>query len=157
MGYECVVYGVIVGISLKGQHFRTLQIRNERTIRLLERDDEFPWVDLSIFALPGPDPIGTYRRQIIHFGLSLKDDTCGPDDEAWWDEWLDKFEAVLRKLYWTSARLHFETDFTPRREYYWVASEAAKAKMWDDPDFAEPVTDWHRSIQNLPGDKLAGT
>ena len=35
---------------------------------------DWPWVVRGIFALPAPYPQGTYRRQVIHFGLSIKDD-----------------------------------------------------------------------------------
>ena len=33
----------------------------------------------SIFALPGSHPRGTYRRQVIHFGLSMEDDPQDPE------------------------------------------------------------------------------
>lgn len=151
-----MVYGVIVGASYRaGEHYAKLQIRNEHTIRSLKRDEDWPWVDLSIFSLPGPYPLGTYRRQIIHFGLSIKDD---PNDEleSWWNTWLEKFEDVLRRLFWTSARLHIERDFEPRRrEYGWSPTDKALAAMYDE--LPEPVATWERSMQAMPGEKLGGT
>jgi hypothetical protein len=155
MGHEVVVYGVIVGASYRpGDEFGKLQDRNERIIRSLKRDEDWPWVDLSIFSLPGPYPLGSYRRQIIHFGLSLKDDPS--TFPAWWDEWLGKFEAVLTSLYWTSVRLHVDRDFEPaRQEYAWVPTAEAAALLRDD--FPRPVASWERSSHAVPGKKLPGT
>jgi hypothetical protein len=46
----------------------------------------------GIFALPAPHPQGTYRRQVIHFGLSIKDD---PSNRGIWDVWLAKYSAMM--------------------------------------------------------------
>lgn len=156
MGHEVVIYGVIVAPMYRGHDYDRLRLHvlNDRVVRSLPRDDDWPWVDLSIFALPGPQPIGTYRRQIIHFGLSIKDD---PDPAGkWWESWLGKFENVLRRLFWSSVRLHIERDFQPRRqEYTWTPTEQATAALHADPP--EPVGGWVRSSQTLAGDKLPGT
>ncbi|MCU0708995.1 MAG: hypothetical protein MUF23_11940 [Pirellula sp.] len=111
-------------------------------------------MDLSIFALPGPHPLGSYRRQIIHFGLSLKDD---PDEyPKWWDTWLIKFEAVLRRLYWRSVRLHIERDFDPQKEEYeWVPTDLAITAQMDD--LPQPVATWERTVRTVSGKKLQGT
>ncbi len=155
MGHEVIIYGVIVGAPYKvGEAYTELQNRNERIIRSLKKDQDWPWVDSSIFALPGPHPIGTYRRQIIHFGLSMKDDA--DDYLEWWNMWLAKFENILRQLFWTSVRLHIERDFGPeKQEYTWTLTEAAMTALLDE--FPRPVADWTRSMQIIPGEKLRGT
>ena len=94
------------------------------------------------FALPAPYPRGTYRRQVIHFGLSVKDD---PDNRGVWGVWLGKFERVLRCLYWWSAAAHLATDFEPPRVLEWVPSEADMGRLSDDPP--RPVTESVRSVR----------
>jgi hypothetical protein len=156
MGHEAVIYGVIIGASYRiGDKYSELQQRNETIIRSLEEDTAWPWADRSIFALPGPHPVGTYRRQVIHFGLSIKDD---PSDVSlqWIEHWLGKFENLLKQLFWSSARLCIERDFSPQRcEYYWIPTDHARQGMLDDPP--HPIATWERSVQALPGEKLRGT
>ena len=142
MGHEVVIYGVILGPMYGGNDCdpMRLHIRNEQIVRSLPRDGDWPWVDLSIFALPGPQPMGTYRQQVIHFGLSIKDD---PSSEEWLAIWIEKFENVLRLLFWSSARLHIERDFEPRRrQYTCTPSEEARTAMNADPP--EPVGSWEQ-------------
>ena len=154
MGYEVVIYGVSVGSSYRTGAYTELQIRNEHVIRSLQRDEDWPWVDLSIFALPGPYPLGSYRRQIIHFGLSIKDDP--PEYPKWWNTWLIKFEAVLRRLYWLSARLHIERDCDPQKEEYtWVPTNLAIAAQMED--LPQPVASWERTVRTVSGTKMQGT
>ena len=87
MGHEATIYGAIWGAKYRsGDDFRKLQVENEHIIRSLPRDSDWPWVDMSIFSLPGPFPIGTYREQLIHFGLTLKD---SPSKEKWIEEWIE--------------------------------------------------------------------
>ena len=59
--------------------------------------------------------------------------------------WLDKFENVLRRLYWLSANVHLETEFEPPRMFEWLPTEAAMGGLYDDPP--KPVTEWIRSVR----------
>lgn len=143
MGHEAIVYGRIVGASGEvGERFRGLQERNRDVLATVPEDDDWPWVVRGIFALPAPYPQGIYRRQIIHFGLSIKDD---PSDRGVWDRWLGKFEAVLERLYWTSAVAHLSTDFEPPRTFVWTPTDAALAGLHDDPP--RPVGAWVRTVR----------
>jgi hypothetical protein len=161
MGHEAVIYGVIIGAVLHGaEDYRTLQSFNEHTLRSLPQDDYHPWVDATIFSLPGPYPRGTYRRQPIHFGITIKEDTSPVyvkgEYREWEDLWMEKFEEVLRKLFWTSARLVLESDFQPRRrEFTWQPTEEALRRMYEEPHL--PIHQWERSMRLLEGDKLYGT
>ena len=153
MGHEAIIYGVIAGATRSfGDDFRSLYDLNAKVILSLPSDDNHPWVDGCIFALPGDYPNGTYRRQIIHFGLSIKDD---PNDlEKFLEVWLSKFEDILKQLYWVSARLHIDRDFGSL-EYEWSASEVARAGLLADPP--SPTTDWHRELREMGPRKLSGT
>jgi hypothetical protein len=143
VGHEAIVYGRIIGANgQSGPGYRALQDRNRAVIRRLSQDDNWPWVVRGMFALPASYPMGTYRRQVIHFGLSIKDE---PSDRGVWDVWLGKFEAVLRRLYWLSAVAHLTTDFEPPRVFEWVLTEAAMGQLYDDPP--QPVSEWVRSVR----------
>ena len=142
MGHEAIVYGCIVGASWRvGERFTWTYELNREALASVPEDDLWPWLVRDIFALPAPYPQGTYRRQVIHFGLSLKDD---PDDRGIWDVWLTKFERVLRKLYWRSGVLHLSTEFEPPRVFEWVPTETAMGGLYDDPP--RPVSEWFRSV-----------
>ena len=162
MSHEAVIYGVIVGTTLHvSAGYRTLQTLNEKIIRSLPTDDHHPSVDVSIFALPGPQLVGTYRSQLIHFGLTLSENTSPifTDDGQYWDwhyVWIGKFEAVLKQLYWTSARVILESDFNPRRrEFTWKPTDEALQRMYDEP--YAPIAAWDRVMRVLEGEKLFGT
>jgi hypothetical protein len=143
VGHEAIIYGRVVGASWHvGDRFTWTHDLNREVLAQLPADDDWPWVVRGIFALPAPYPQGTYRRQIIHFGLSIKDD---PDNRGIWDLWLGKFEEVLRRLYWWSAVVHLDTDFEPPRVFEWVPTEAAMGRLYDDPP--QPISEWSRSVK----------
>jgi hypothetical protein len=141
MGHEAIVYGCVVGASWRvGERFRWTHDLNRQALAAVPEADDWPWVVRGMFAPPAPYPRGTYRRQVIHFGLSVKDD---PDNRGVWGVWLGKFERVLRGLYWWSAVAHLSTDFEPPRVFEWAPTEAAMGRLYDDPP--RPVTEWSRS------------
>lgn len=143
MGHEAIVYGRIVGASRRvGDRFTWTHDLNREALTAVPEDDDWPWVVQGIFALPAQYPQGTYRRQVIHFGLSIKDEPC---DRGIWDLWLCKFEGVLRRLYWWSTVAHIATDFEPPRVVEWVPTEAAMGRLYDDPP--QPVAEWVRSVR----------
>lgn len=153
MGHEAIMYGVIAGATRRsGDDFRLLYNLNAKVILSLPSDDYYPWVDRSIFALPGDYPNGTYRRQIIHFGLSIKDDPS--DLDKFLEVWLSKFENILKQLHWVSVRLHIDRDFGSS-EYEWSASKEARAGLLADPP--RPTTDWNRRLRKIGPRKLSGT
>lgn len=143
MGHEVIISGRVVGASWRrGEQFTRTYDLNREALAAVPEDDDWPWVVRGIFALPAPYPQGTYRRQVIHFGLSLKD---APGDPGTWDVWLGKFEAVLRQLYWWSAQAQIDTEFGPPRVFEWVPTEAAMKRLLDDPP--QPVSEWVRSVR----------
>jgi len=143
VGHEAIVYGRIIGASGEpGPNYRALQERNRAVIHRLPREDEWPWLVRGMFAVSPRPPVGTYRRQVIHFGASLKDD---PDDRGVWDVWVGKLEAVLRELYWWSAVAHLTTEFEPERVFEWRPTDAAMGGLYGDPPL--PVKEWVRSVR----------
>ena len=139
MGHEALMYGVILGATGSGDNFTLLHDLNAQVLQSLPEDDDHPWVDRSIFALPGAYPQGRYRQQPIHFGLSIKDEPY--DQDGFLETWLMKFENVLRQLYWFSTKLHIDRDFG-NCEIQSTASEHARQGLRADPP--QPVTSWTR-------------
>ena len=160
MGHQAVIYGMIECPTV-GDHSLRLKEHNEATINALPSEDEWPWLNRSMFALPSKWPQGTYREQIIHFGLSIKDDpplspNTAYDPERGWPKpdrecvygWIDKFERLLQSLYWFRANLHITTDFEPNRVFYYLPTMAAVDKMLADNP--QPIDEWELTIAKMP-------
>ena len=65
-----------------------------------------------------------------------------------WEGWLGEFKDILRRLYWSSAVVHLETEFEPDRRFEWLSTQAALDRMRrDDP---EPVQEWTRTVRESP-------
>lgn len=159
MSHEAIVYGVVIGpLCKKSGEVRELQLLNETTLQNLPEDDDWPWFDKSSFSLPGKYPKATFRSQVLHFGFSMKDDPrnyC--ENRSFYyrkmtSTLLRKFEEILRQLHWSSARLHFETDFESRKEYTWVPLESSKVEMFSEPPKA--IKKWIKSERILSGENL---
>lgn len=120
MGHESIIYGYIEGSCGPADDYRRYQRANRAVIQSLPAQDAFPCLTASMFSIPGDDYCeGTYRAQVIHFGATMKSPECQ------WNVWLDKFEALLRRLYWDTARVHLEPDGTEisgRWTYKWIST-----------------------------------
>jgi len=143
MGHELEIYGSI-SAPLSGSR-TSLHQRNEATIKELPAEGDWPWLNRSQFALPGPYPHGTYQSQIIHFGFSMKDDYV---EGQVVEQWIVKFEQLLAKLYWIGTDVHIFSEFEPCRVWYrYTYTEEALARMLSDEP--EPTKDWVREIIDL--------
>ena len=143
MSHEAILYGRIIGATRRpGADYFALHERNRATLNRLPRKDDWPWLVRGMFALPAGHPQGTFRRQVIHFGASIKDDPCHRDI---WDEWLGKFESLLRQLYWWSTVVHLSTEFEPDRVFEWRPTEAAMVGLYAEPP--QPIGEWVRSVR----------
>jgi hypothetical protein len=147
MSHEAIIFGIIEGASYKSdteESYRLLQNRNVEVINSLPEEDEYPWLTKAMFAFPGQRPQGTFREQVIHFGLSLKDD---PNDRERILLWIKKFESLLKKLYWWQAQVMLSTDFEEQRVFYFVPTDdAVSGMMCDNP---KPVSNWTKDIINI--------
>jgi hypothetical protein len=80
------------------------QRTNDAAIKALPTDDSYPPLCQSLFAITGDDSHhGAFREQRLiffagHFNYFHKD----------LPRWLDKFEALLRTVFWISAEVHVE-------------------------------------------------
>ncbi len=160
MGHQVIIYGIIEGISFTEKHTNSLPDHNEKVINKLPSEDSWPYLTRSMFALPVKGAEGTYQTQVIHFGLSIKDEPPLSPSDAYdpkhgWPQkdrqsiygWMAKFEKVLRNLYWYGANVHVSTDFEPDRVFYYTPTEAAVDKMVAaDP---QTINEWELKIINI--------
>lgn len=87
-----------------------------------------------MFLVPDPDKDRMYRDQVIVFGASYK------EVEYEWDKWFDKFEGVLRQLFWSSVTIHLDTELVGSHQYDWVY-DFKQTDNWTS-DTPGPTTMW---------------
>lgn len=135
MGHVSIVYGNILGAAWKTDNYHKLHRLNKSIIlNLAQNDNNFPWITKNMFLVPDPDHDQIYREQVIVFGASYK------SVEHDWDEWLEKFENILKQLFWTSATIHLETELVGNHSYNWTI-DFDQTDLWflDNP---KPISDW---------------
>ena len=148
---------MIDGPTNGGDLYRLLEERNAAAIAAIPDDDNWPWLIRSHFTLPDRTPEQKYRSQVIHFGLSLKDDPPRCDsseydaDEGWPADhrecvtgWIVKFENLLRTLYWFGANVHIETEFEQDRLFRYTPTQDAIDKMVADEP--QPIAAWDMTV-----------
>lgn len=135
MAYETILYGMIDAgeidseVGLNVHHQRNLEV-----LQSLPESDEHPALVRSLFSTPGP--AATYNSQVIHFGGSFK------MLERHFHEWLDKFEAMLKQMYWYSVILHLDSELLEGDyEYQWCVTERCLDDRLLLPD-PKPVDEW---------------
>lgn len=136
MGWESIVYGYIKGSTLRAgtEQYHDLQPLNRAVINRLPETDSWPFLTRSMFSYSGNDYVsGRYRHQIIHFGASFK------QVEEDWQQWLEKLEALLRRLYWVEAKLHLETEALGAYSYRWVG---VFDRNTSEDHVYTPTTEW---------------
>jgi hypothetical protein len=136
MGHESVVYGCIEGM---GRHYRdespdAMVRHNREVLAALPEDDDWPFLVRSMFAVHR-----RYKTEAIHFGSSFK------EIEWAWDEWLCKFEDLLRRLCWYNARVHLRTEATVgHHDYLWEADHDQMMAAYGSP-VPVPIRSWRFS------------
>ncbi len=114
-----------------------VEARNWAAIQCLPEEDRWPFLTRGMFSR-SPDVradgplVTTYRGQVLFFGgsfSSLHDDL---------DEWLAKFEALLRQLAWEHASVQVITEWVGHYHFHWEARAGA------DPVASECVRAWDR-------------
>lgn len=135
MAQQSIVYGYIQGAEWMSSDVHRLHRLNQEIITALPEKDAFPWLTRGMFAVPvnGADPSSS-KSQIIHFGASIY------EVELEWRKWLEKFEALLRKLYWFNAVVHLHTEVIGDHQYDWTIDANQIVHFFNDPP--RPATKW---------------
>lgn len=135
MGHMSVVYGNIMGAAWKTEDHHRLHRLNNEILNSLSDTDTYPWITKNMFNCPDPHNIRMYREQVITFGASYK------EIEYEWSEWLEKFEAILKKLYWTSTTIHLNTELVGTHTYEWLFNfDQMDNWFLDNP---QPINSWN--------------
>ena len=140
MGHQTLIYGYISGSSWKTSDYFKLHRLNENVIAgipEMDQDNELPYINRSMFAVPNRQ--GTYQQQPIAFGAAYK------TLEYEWHLWLDKFEGILRQLFWWEAKIHVQFELMGEYVCEWKADYGKFLdENWDKPETEEltPIQDW---------------
>lgn len=120
---ESIVYGVIRDVAASDIEFvqHSRRVNGEALLALGDVDD-YPHLTTSMFAIPVEElEQGTYQTQVIHFAASYQ------AVEYHWEDWLAKFEALLKRMYWVSATVHLETALSGNHTFEWDSPGAYHA------------------------------
>jgi hypothetical protein len=115
MDQETIVYGVIKDVATNDTEFqlKTRRVNSQALLALAEMDT-FPYLTASMFSIPNEDlQQGVYQTQVIHFAASYQ------AVEYHWEDWMAKFEALLKRMYWVSAKVHMETELSGNHTFIW--------------------------------------
>ena len=138
MGRQVILLGYIEGPYWGGQyheHNERLAMMNRVVLKQLPLEDEWPPLHRGMFRINDSFPgHGSYMQQFIHFGGSFNYLDGG------WKEWLEKFEALLQRLYWYHSRVYLESEGHGDFRYNWRVTAHAADEMYADPP--KPITGW---------------
>ncbi len=95
---------------------------NDTVLGALPDRDEWPPICRPMFAWPTLDDpmIGmiAFRARLFHFAA------CQNQLDRYLSEWLEKFEGLLRRLYWEDAFVRVETGYIGTHEFRWRPADA---------------------------------
>lgn len=115
MDQESIVYGCIkdtVSLMADAERLRT----NREAMLALPGADEWPFLSREMFSIPAANTLNThYQTDVMHFGASYK------AVEYEWDQWVEQFEQLLKRMYWVSATVHLETELSGTHTFIWEA------------------------------------
>ena len=138
MGHITSLHGFIQEFPDWKNKYRT---HNNRVLEKLPNTSEYPPLNKGMFHVPKgieqAEQIAYWGRMIV-FGGSFK----GMD--AFWEEWLEKFEKLLCRLIWTEAQVHIITEWYPEEVCKWKTSIDYSKRLLEKSPELIPVRpeDW---------------
>ena len=124
---------------------RAISRHNERVLGSLSETDFWPPLCRPMFAwAPTDASMIVYKNRLIHLAASLKEMDWALRD------WLDKFEALLRRLYWESAYIRFEAAYLGVHEFTWRPTQAWVEQLCRGQ--LSPIAEWSFSSTMPTGD-----
>ncbi len=89
--------------------------------------DDYPLLASDMFSVSRLRMKGDCAAaNIIHFAMSY----YGIEYE--WSEWISKFEALLKLMYWQSVVVHLETEFSGVHTFKWESVNSSHIPGEDD-------------------------
>ena len=121
MDQESIVYGCIKDLSGDRSDPETLQRRqvNRDVMLALPDASNWPFLCREMFSIPNLVPdLNAYHTEVMHFGASYR------AIEYEWEQWIGKFERLLRQMYWVSASVHLETELAGVHTFSWESQQS---------------------------------
>ncbi len=119
MDQESIVYGCIKDASFFELDSARRKI-NRQAMLNLPKADGWPFLCQEMFAIPRVEvDQANYQTEVMHFGASYK------AVEYEWEQWIHKFEELLRGMYWVSATVHLETELSGTHTFIWDSNSDA--------------------------------
>ncbi|MEE8056864.1 MAG: hypothetical protein V3T17_03365 [Pseudomonadales bacterium] len=121
MNRESVVYGCIKDmlVSHSAEEMRRHRQNNREVMMSLPSIEDWPLLSREMFSMPVQVmDVDEVHADVVHFGTSYK------AVEYEWQEWIKKFENMLKNMYWVSATVHLETAFNGHHTFIWQAEES---------------------------------
>lgn len=113
MDQESIVYGCIKDSAYFYHETERRKVNREAMLQLPSAD-EWPFLSHEMFAIPQLEGLhGQYQTEVMHFGASYK------AVEYEWEQWIEKFEELLARMYWVSATVHLETEISGTHTFTW--------------------------------------
>ncbi|NIB43707.1 hypothetical protein HBA55_29145 [Pseudomaricurvus alkylphenolicus] len=116
MDQESIVYGCIKDVSLVDGESTRRRV-NRKAMLALPKADGWPFLCQEMFAIPQIEvDQANYQTEVMHFGASYK------AVEYEWEQWIQKFEELLSRMYWVSATVHLETELSGSHTFTWESN-----------------------------------
>jgi hypothetical protein len=118
MDQESVVYGCITDTIYSGENAEVAERRriNSEVMAQLPSIEDWPLLSREMFSAPvSAHLLDDSQTDVMHFGTSYK------AVEHEWEQWIGKFEEMLKRMYWVSATVHLETELNGRHTFTWEA------------------------------------
>lgn len=114
MESESIVYGCIRDWpGAEPGQTRGRREHNQRVLAQLAPLDAWSLVGAQMFACTALADEAVQQTQVIHFAASYA------TVEYEWALWIEQFEALLKRLYWSSAVVHLETELNGTHTFRW--------------------------------------
>ena len=127
MSHISEIYGCIIGPDYYEQT-TLMWRRNADRINALADADDWPPLTRDMFAVPEDEH--NFNIQMIAFCASQ-------NGVHLWARWLEKFETLLKTLYWDEVNLHLRTEAWGTFHYVWTP--LGHSLTGKSPS---PVTEW---------------
>ncbi len=127
MESESIVYGCIRDWpSADLEQCRQRRANNLAAVQALPQGEAWPFIGREMFSFCRDEDLGLYQTQVIHFGASYR------AVEYEWALWVQRFEALLKQLYWTSAVVHLETELNGTHTFRWETETGSHSPQHSD-------------------------
>ncbi|MGK0440448.1 MAG: hypothetical protein ACJA0N_000237 [Pseudohongiellaceae bacterium] len=120
MDQESVVYGCIKDTvySDDSEQFLLHRENNLQVMGALPSIEGWPLINREMFSMPAvASDLDDTNTNVVHFGTSYK------AIEYEWEDWIGKFEVMLKKMYWVSATVHLDTELNGLHTFTWESEE----------------------------------